>query len=87
MMFLSRLVRTILLVLIRFYQLVISPLLPVSCRFAPSCSHYAVDALTRFGVFRGSWMAAKRICRCHPWGDAGFDPVPQISEANNKKAK
>ena len=87
MMFLSRLLRTILLVLIRFYQLVISPLFPVSCRYAPSCSDYAVDAVARFGVFRGSWMAAKRICRCHPWGGTGFDPVPQTTETNNKEAK
>ncbi|MBO38203.1 MAG: membrane protein insertion efficiency factor YidD [Rhodospirillaceae bacterium] len=86
-MFLSRLLRTILLSFIRFYQLVISPLFPMSCRYAPSCSDYAVDAVARFGVFRGSWVAAKRICRCHPWGGTGFDPVPQTNETTNKKAK
>lgn len=87
MMFLLRILQTTLQVLIRLYQLVISPLFPMTCRYAPSCSHYAADAVARFGVFRGSWMAAKRIGRCHPWGGAGFDPVPQTTETNNKKVK
>ena len=87
MIFLSHLLRTILRILIRLYQLVISPLFPMSCRYAPSCSHYAADAIAQFGVFRGSWMAAKRIGRCHPWGGTGFDPVPQTTETTNKKEK
>jgi putative membrane protein insertion efficiency factor len=61
---------------IRLYQLAISPLLPKSCRFEPTCSHYAVEALRRHGPFKGSWLAARRILRCHPWGGHGPDPVP-----------
>jgi len=73
--------------LIRFYQLVISPLFPATCRYAPSCSHYAADAVTRFGVLRGGWMAMKRIGRCHPWGGTGYDPVPETIENTYTKAK
>lgn len=61
---------------IRLYQLAISPLLPRSCRFRPSCSHYAVEALARHGPVKGGWLAVRRIARCHPWGGAGYDPVP-----------
>ena len=62
--------------LIRGYQLGISPLLGPSCRHAPSCSEYAVEAIDRFGAWRGGWLAASRLSRCHPWGSHGFDPVP-----------
>lgn len=62
--------------LVRIYQTVISPLLPSSCRFTPTCSHYMVDALKTHGLFRGGWMGLKRIGRCHPWGPTGYDPVP-----------
>nr|WP_262898409.1 membrane protein insertion efficiency factor YidD [Aequorivita echinoideorum] len=62
--------------LIRFYQNMISPLTPATCRFTPTCSHYAVGALQTHGLLRGSWLAAKRISRCHPWGGSGHDPVP-----------
>jgi putative membrane protein insertion efficiency factor len=62
--------------LIRGYQLAISPLLTPSCRFLPSCSEYAMEAVERHGVVRGSWLTAKRLGRCHPWGRSGFDPVP-----------
>ena len=61
---------------IRLYQLVVSPLLPKSCRFAPSCSHYAVAAVQRHGVLRGGYLTAARLSRCHPWAEWGFDPVP-----------
>ncbi|TRW15217.1 membrane protein insertion efficiency factor YidD [Glacieibacterium frigidum] len=60
---------------IRVYQRVISPLLPPMCRFQPTCSHYMVEAIERHGV-RGAWLGTKRICRCHPWGGEGYDPVP-----------
>jgi putative membrane protein insertion efficiency factor len=60
----------------RGYQLVISPLLPPSCRFYPSCSCYAIEALQRHGVFKGIWLAVRRIARCHPWNPGGHDPVP-----------
>ena len=64
--------------LIRLYQLTISPLLGPRCRFYPSCSHYALEALTRFGVLRGGWLTLKRIGRCHPWNPGGLDPVPTV---------
>jgi putative membrane protein insertion efficiency factor len=63
------------LAIIRFYQYAISPLLKPSCRFTPSCSQYGLDAVNKYGAFKGSWMALKRIMRCHPWGGSGFDPV------------
>ncbi|WP_426168128.1 membrane protein insertion efficiency factor YidD [Sandarakinorhabdus sp. DWP1-3-1] len=66
----------ILIVPIRGYQRFLSPLLPPSCRFTPTCSHYAVEALGRHGVVKGGWLALRRICRCHPWGGSGHDPVP-----------
>ncbi|MBQ9138736.1 MAG: membrane protein insertion efficiency factor YidD [Alistipes sp.] len=65
-----------LVALVRFYQLCISPLTPASCRFTPTCSHYALEALRKHGLFKGSWLTLKRICRCHPWGGSGYDPVP-----------
>ena len=61
---------------IRGYQLLLSPVIPASCRFTPSCSAYAMDAIKHHGPLSGSWLAAKRLCRCHPWNDGGFDPVP-----------
>jgi hypothetical protein len=62
--------------LIRLYQLTVSPLLGPRCRFYPSCSHYALEALARFGAVRGGWLTVKRIGRCHPWNPGGLDPVP-----------
>jgi hypothetical protein len=62
--------------LLRAYQLMISPLLGPRCRFYPSCSNYALEALQVHGAGKGSWLAAKRVCRCHPFNDGGFDPVP-----------
>lgn len=61
---------------IRFYRRCVSPLLPNRCRFYPSCSRYAVEAIMRHGVFRGFLLTVGRILRCHPWHDGGFDPVP-----------
>lgn len=61
---------------IRFYQLCISPMLGPCCRFVPTCSQYAVEAVMKHGLWRGGWLALKRICRCHPWGGSGYDPVP-----------
>jgi len=65
--------------LLRGYKLLISPLIPPACRFYPTCSVYALEAVERFGVFRGSWLALKRILRCHPWHPSGYDPVPGIT--------
>lgn len=62
--------------LVRLYQLAISPLLPPSCRFHPSCSSYAIEALERHGLLKGGWLAVRRIARCHPWHPGGHDPVP-----------
>ena len=68
--------RRILAALIRGYQAAISPLLPPSCRFHPSCSQYALEAVTRHGALRGGWLAARRLARCHPFHPGGYDPVP-----------
>jgi uncharacterized protein len=62
--------------LIRIYQWTVSPLLGPRCRFHPSCSNYALDAIGRFGILRGGWLTLKRLGRCHPWHPGGFDPVP-----------
>jgi len=62
--------------LIRGYQRVISPVLPPSCRFHPSCSQYTLEAVERHGVFKGSWLGLRRLSRCHPFNPGGFDPVP-----------
>ncbi len=62
--------------LVKFYQYVISPLTMSSCRFTPTCSSYAVDAVKRHGPLKGGWLALKRIIRCNPWGGSGHDPVP-----------
>jgi putative membrane protein insertion efficiency factor len=62
--------------IVRGYQLAISPLLPPSCRFYPSCSCYAIEALQRHGALKGAWLAVRRIARCHPWNPGGHDPVP-----------
>jgi putative membrane protein insertion efficiency factor len=68
--------RTLVKLLIRAYQVLVSPLLPPSCRFTPTCSNYALQAIDRHGVLRGGWLAVKRIGRCHPWNPGGYDPVP-----------
>ena len=73
---LSRLVVIILLLPIRFYQVCISPYTPPSCRFTPTCSEYARQALLKHGPVKGLWLAVKRILRCNPWGGSGYDPVP-----------
>ncbi len=64
------------LLLIRAYQLLVSPLIPSCCRFAPSCSHYAAEALARYGFWRGSYLSLWRLGRCHPFNPGGWDPVP-----------
>jgi len=62
--------------LLRLYQVFLSPLFGPACRFEPSCSYYATEALEKFGLVRGSWLAVRRISRCHPLGKSGYDPVP-----------
>lgn len=73
-----------LVLLIQGYQLVLSPLLPSACRYFPTCSQYAIDALKRYGILRGGWLALKRISRCHPFHSGGFDPVPEITETKKQ---
>lgn len=68
--------KRILILLIRFYQGAVSPHFPPSCRFTPTCSQYAVEAIAKHGVLKGTWLALRRILRCHPWGGSGYDPVP-----------
>lgn len=65
-----------LLVVVKFYQYCISPFTPPSCRYVPTCSQYAVEALRKYGPLKGSWLTLKRLSRCHPWGGSGYDPVP-----------
>jgi putative membrane protein insertion efficiency factor len=64
-------------VLIKCYQLIVSPWLPSACRFTPTCSQYALEAFRRHGIFRGFYLTARRLLRCHPWGGSGYDPVPE----------
>lgn len=68
--------RALLIAPIRIYQWTISPLLGANCRYAPSCSAYAEEAIATHGAVRGAWLALRRMLRCHPWGGAGYDPVP-----------
>ncbi|HEX3135483.1 MAG TPA: membrane protein insertion efficiency factor YidD [Planctomycetota bacterium] len=67
----------LLILLVRFYRRVLSPMKPPTCRFAPTCSEYAIEALQRHGALSGGWLTMKRVCRCHPWGGHGYDPVPE----------
>lgn len=82
MKFLSKIITKVLLLPIYFYRAVISPLLPPSCRYTPTCSQYAIEALKKRGPLVGLYLSVKRILSCNPWGGSGYDPVP---EKNNKK--
>ncbi|MBN1783940.1 MAG: membrane protein insertion efficiency factor YidD [Alphaproteobacteria bacterium] len=68
--------KTVLLKFIRLYQILLSPVFGRNCRFTPSCSDYTTQAIEKHGVLKGSKLAAKRLCKCHPWGKSGYDPVP-----------
>ena len=72
--------KKIALLFIRFYQLAISPHLPSACRYYPTCSVYAYEAVSKYGFLRGSLLAVKRIMRCHPYGGGGYDPVPELNK-------
>jgi putative membrane protein insertion efficiency factor len=64
------------------YRYLLSPVLPMACRYSPTCSEYALEALRRFGALEGGWLAARRICRCHPWGAAGVDELPETAHGS-----
>ncbi|MDE6226798.1 MAG: membrane protein insertion efficiency factor YidD [Muribaculaceae bacterium] len=66
----------LLILFVRFYQGAISPMFPPACRFTPTCSQYAIEAIQKYGPLKGTWLAVKRIAKCHPWGPSGYDPVP-----------
>lgn len=68
--------------LIQGYRVVISPLFPPTCRFHPTCSQYAIEAVEQFGVWRGTLLAVCRVLRCHPWNPGGYDPVPTLTDTN-----
>lgn len=74
--------RFLLRILLRSYQLVVSPLLPFACRFTPSCSQYATEAVETHGAVKGSWLTLRRISRCHPFGACGHDPVPPSTKVS-----
>lgn len=75
----------ILIFLIRVYQIVISPFLPANtCRFFPTCSTYTIESIHKHGALKGSYLGAKRICKCHPYNDGGYDPVPEIFSLKKK---
>jgi putative membrane protein insertion efficiency factor len=69
-------VKLLLILFVRAYQVALSPILPAACRYYPTCSHYAIEALEKHGALHGGWLALKRIARCHPFRPGGFDPVP-----------
>ncbi len=73
----KKVIEFIVLLPVYFYRYAISPLTPPSCRYTPTCSAYAIEAVKKHGVLKGGWLAAKRILSCHPWGGSGYDPVPE----------
>ena len=80
----QKIVRIFFLLPVYFYRRCISPLTPPSCRYTPTCSQYMVEAVMKYGVFRGGWLGIKRILRCHPWGGSGYDPVPQKNKNTHR---
>lgn len=78
-------VRSLMLFLVRVYQIVLSPLLGSNCRFQPTCSAYAKESIELHGAWRGGWLALRRIGRCHPWTEPAYDPVPPVAAEDNNK--
>ena len=79
----SSVLRRLAVLPVRIYQWTISPVLPPSCRFYPSCSAYAVEAVLTHGILKGGWLALRRILRCHPWSAGGYDPVPPLKNSSS----
>ncbi len=80
----TKIIKKILILLVKFYQKFLSPLCPGVCRYQPTCSQYMIEAIEKHGILKGIWLGCKRLLRCHPWGGSGYDPVPPI---NKKKSK
>ncbi|HYA41022.1 MAG TPA: membrane protein insertion efficiency factor YidD [Syntrophobacteraceae bacterium] len=80
-------IRLIFLGLIRSYQILVSPLFPRACRFSPTCSHYALDAIRMHGISRGTYLGLRRILRCHPFNPGGYDPVPVKAKEKRQRAR
>lgn len=80
---LKRIVEKFFILLIKFYQVSISPLLGSNCRYSPTCSQYAIDAIKTWGPIKGTWLGIKRISKCHPFGGHGYDPVPKKKKKND----
>jgi len=80
-----KILENILIFFVKVYQNAISPLLGANCRFTPTCSQYSIEAIREWGPFKGTWLAIKRIGKCHPWGSHGWDPVPKKTEKTNEK--
>lgn len=85
--FLKKTVTWILLLPVYFYRAVISPLIPPSCRYTPTCSRYTIEALKKHGPIKGSYLSAKRILSCNPWGGSGYDPVPEPKKKQKNEQK
>ena len=68
--------KQLIILAVRFYRACISPLFPPRCIYTPTCSQYMIEAVSKYGALKGSWLGIKRICRCHPWHEGGYDPVP-----------
>ena len=83
--FLNLILSYVLKAMITIYKYVISPLLGPKCRYLPTCSSYALEAIEVHGALKGGWLGVKRIFRCHPWGDSGYDPVPKKEEIGSKR--
>ncbi|MGE5356703.1 MAG: membrane protein insertion efficiency factor YidD [Deltaproteobacteria bacterium] len=83
----NKLLKGILILPIKAYQLFLSPLLGKNCRYTPTCSHYTIEAINEWGVIKGSWLGIKRIVSCNPWGGSGYDPVPKNKGKRGKGHK